>query len=45
MKNNSAPEIKSLVEEFAAKQPWNHNFNLPFDIETRPGDLDPQQKI
>lgn len=39
MISKSAAEIKLMVEEFANKQPWNHNFILPGNIETRAGDF------
>lgn len=39
MISKSTSEIKFLVEEFENKQPWNHNFTLPGNIETRAGDF------
>jgi SAM-dependent methyltransferase len=30
-------DIEKRVAEFGAVQPWNHNFVLPFGVETRPG--------
>jgi tRNA (mo5U34)-methyltransferase len=33
----TSDELKQRVAEFAAVQPWNHNFRLPHGIETRPG--------
>ena len=34
----SKEEIQSKIGEFARIQPWNHNFQLPFGIETSPGE-------
>ena len=39
MISKSASEIKLIVEEFENKQPWNHNFTLPGNIETRAGEF------
>jgi SAM-dependent methyltransferase len=30
-------ELTRRVAEFGARQPWNHNFQLPHDVQTRPG--------
>lgn len=30
-------EIQKQVNELGALQPWNHNYELPFGVETRPG--------
>ena len=31
-------EIRKKVDEFDLLQKWNHNFHLPFGVETRPGE-------
>jgi len=37
-------ELECKVAEFEAQQPWNHNFLLPHDVETRPGQQRSQGK-
>ena len=39
MNNNSVVDVQAMVDKFQNLQPWNHNFTLPYNIETRPGDF------
>lgn len=34
----SREELERQVTQYGAEQPWNHNFELPHGIETRPGE-------
>lgn len=39
MTDQNANDIKTAVDAFQLKQPWNHNFILPGNVETRKGDF------
>ena len=32
-------QVKHAIKKFGEQQPWNHNFILADNIETRPGDF------